>query len=1039
VSPTPATPPQRRTASRFRRWFRACRIAVLLVLIAVLGALLYLNRIGLPGWLKAELLTELERRGADVRFTRLRWRWHRGFVADHVFLRRAARPRDPFVQIDELAFDLDWARLLHTRQLELVSCRIVDGHLAIPMEPPGTPPEFFALDQVSAVVRAPDPNQWELVDFRANFLGARIRASGVLTNALRLRPKAAPPGADAAGAEFWRSRLRHFVHTCQRMQFAEPPEFRLRFQGDARDLTACTVGFRALSADARSPWVDLRNLRLSADLNSPAPTNGTFNITLRLEVEEAQTPWGRFARADLAARSVHRPTQIRPVALAWDLAAEEARTPLGRFDRAQLGGRSEPDPAQPGRWLSRLDITATGLDGQWGGSRSNRFVARLVHSLTNPVPDHATLTAQLDQVQSRWGTAGEVQADIEFQPQPSPRAAAREPLASLAPFAIAGSLGATDLRAQGVVVERLDLAGRWSAPALLLSNVQARLAPGTLALPHARLDLASREVTLDVDAALDAHALAPRLGPGVEAFLGQFDWEPTRPPRVRANARVVLPSWTNAVPDWPAAVLPTLVLNAAIQGENAAYRGVPIQQAALSVSMSNRVLRLHDFHVVRPEGEGDLAYTLDIPTRNFRWDLRCRLDPVAVAPAIDVHAPAVAALFRFAEPASATGTVWGCWGPRREINLDLDVAATNFTFRGQPVGSFAAAIVLTNRFLSATRVELHDPAQSIAATRVGFDLEDQIVRIEGASGRIDPARIARAIGTNIVRLLEPYRFDSPIQARVEGQIPTRGALDAADLRVEFQGGAFHYWRFNLDRIAGRLHWRANTVTLTNLSGTLREGDVAGDIRLRLRPDGSADFDFRAALAGVNAGLLLADTVTTTNRIAGRLGGTLEIVQANSADWKSWNGVGTFDLRDGMLWDLPIFSVLSTVLNAVAPGLGNNKAKAAHGTFLILDSVMQSDDIEIVADPARLSYRGTLDFDWNVRARVEAEILPGAPLIGPLLNILFLPVTKALIFRVTGTLGHPELEPLYIPKFLLPVLRPWHTLKSVVPGTRKPEH
>jgi hypothetical protein len=49
---------------------------------------------------------------------------------------------------------------------------------------------------------------------------------------------------------------------------------------------------------------------------------------------------------------------------------------------------------------------------------------------------------------------------------------------------------------------------------------------------------------------------------------------------------------------------------------------VPFSSAQLAVSLSNQVLRLLDFTLLRPEGDADLEYTLHTQTRQFRWQLQ---------------------------------------------------------------------------------------------------------------------------------------------------------------------------------------------------------------------------------------------------------------------------------------------------------------------------------------------------------------------------------------------------------------------------------
>ena len=68
---------------------------------------------------------------------------------------------------------------------------------------------------------------------------------------------------------------------------------------------------------------------------------------------------------------------------------------------------------------------------------------------------------------------------------------------------------------------------------------------------------------------------------------------------------------------------------------------------------------------------------------------------------------------------------------------------------------------------------------------------------------------------------------------------------------------------------------------------------------------------------------------------------------------------------------------------------------------------------------RLQYRGTLDFEGRVNARVEAGLLRDMWLLGPIVSTVLWPVTKLFEYKVTGTLDDPKAEPVYlIPKVML---------------------
>ena len=158
---------------------------------------------------------------------------------------------------------------------------------------------------------------------------------------------------------------------------------------------------------------------------------------------------------------------------------------------------------------------------------------------------------------------------------------------------------------------------------------------------------------------------------------------------------------------------------------------------------------------------------------------------------------------------------------------------------------------------------------------------------------------------------------------------------------------------------------------------------------------------------------MADLFLKTNHLEGRLSGSLVVTNANTADLQSWNGHGNLNLRDGLIWDIPIFGIFSDVLNGMVPGLGSSRANAGTCTFVITNGVIRSDDLDIRSTGMRLQYRGTLDFQGQVNARVEAEPLRDMWLVGPVFSTVLWPVTKLFEYKVTGSLGDPKAEPVYL--------------------------
>src|SRR5579862_2469369 len=87
---------------RCRVIFRRCRITALLIVLALTGAVLYLDYVGLPNFIKNPLLDKLHARGLDLQFSRLRWRPDHGIVAENVFFGRTNDAASPHLTLKEV-------------------------------------------------------------------------------------------------------------------------------------------------------------------------------------------------------------------------------------------------------------------------------------------------------------------------------------------------------------------------------------------------------------------------------------------------------------------------------------------------------------------------------------------------------------------------------------------------------------------------------------------------------------------------------------------------------------------------------------------------------------------------------------------------------------------------------------------------------------------------------------------------------------------------------------------------------------------------
>ena len=74
----PNSRPKHRFWRLCRIYFRRFRISIWVVTIVVLSGVLYLNRVGLPDFIKRPLVNKLREQGVALEFAQLRWHWATG-------------------------------------------------------------------------------------------------------------------------------------------------------------------------------------------------------------------------------------------------------------------------------------------------------------------------------------------------------------------------------------------------------------------------------------------------------------------------------------------------------------------------------------------------------------------------------------------------------------------------------------------------------------------------------------------------------------------------------------------------------------------------------------------------------------------------------------------------------------------------------------------------------------------------------------------------------------------------------------------------
>jgi hypothetical protein len=869
--------------------------------------------------------------------------------------------------------------------------------LAWPIAETNQPTRQLAVEDIQTELRLLPNDEWALDNFKAVLAGARIQLSGTVTNASAVRDwklfegrgKRPTPG------DVWQRRLRALADTLETIHFSSPPELRVDLRGDARDLQSFHVWLTLNTPGAETPWGSLHEGKFNARV-FPTGSNEISHAELSLEATDAQTRWAAVTNVDLL---VH-------------LVAVEGATNIVN---------------------AQLELSAGVVQTQWGGADNAQFTAQWIHAFTNPVPLFGNSEFICENATSPWGSASNVRlAGRLLMPPETAMLRGNDSWAwwaAFEPYMLEWDGHLSDVKAAELEAAHVACGGYWHAPMLAITNLQADLYGGKLDA-RARVNVETRLLKGTIVSDVDLHKTEHVLTEGGRNWLQQYSW--TQPPMVVGDVSLVLPAWTNRHPDWRGEIQPSLAMDGDLSlNHGGAFRGITFNTARSHFTYTNMVWRLSNLFATRPEGYIDASHFSDDRTKDFYWRISSTLNPAIVRPLLEPQHRHALDLFTFARSPNINGEIWGRWHDPSRTAFKARIAATNFTFRGESVDDFQGLVQFTNQFLLLTEGHLRHGTQYLSADALGADFVAKKLYLTNGLGVADAQMVARAIGPNIVRVIEPYQFTRPPTARVNGVIPLEREEDA-DIHFQISGGPFHWWKFNVPQISGEVHWVGEQLTLANIRADFYGGKANAAAAFDFRSPHGADYHFAVTTTNTLLQFLIPDVFGRTNTLVGFLNGNLVVTNANAEDPNSMRGYGFAELRDGFIWDIPIFGALSPALDSLMPGLGSSRASAGSAAFVVTNGIIHSDNLEIRSPTLRMQYRGNIDFDGRLNARVEAELLRDMWLIGPVMSTIFWPVTKVFEYKVTGSLGQPKLDPVYfVPKIVQVPFHPLRTLKGMV--------
>ncbi len=1039
----PTSPPRRRRLrQRFVVTFKWCRIAILLAIFVAIVLGLFLNHVGLPGWFEARLRKESAEHGWDLNYSRLRLRWYAGVVAENLQLERTnSAGTGPHVFLQKAELRPRWNSLLRLRP-EWDAVILEDGRLVWPLPGTNRPARTLVLNHLGGELVFNAGDRWELRRLEATCLGALVRVRGDVTNASLIRewrlpkPPAQPERPPGEAAQ-------RLLADLERVRFNGQPVAQIIVAGDAQNWRAFDISVRLTAPGVESPWGGGANVTTIARTVPPTAATDPLRLALHVTADDSRTRWADAARLDLKLQIEPSLERLLPTNAVLAAQLVEARSEWGRARQLALTARSQPDGAQSGERTTWIDVTGDRLETRWGQAEHLTAALSARHGPTNYLPARATLTFQSQELRTEWFTSQwahvETHADLPDGQDLQVFASNRVWLERITNLPFSVSVRATNAIVGGLTLDRATAFADWRMP---MAHVDVDAASGeSMVMTELLGNAQTGEIIFTNAAALRPDVVTQYLSTNAQRWIAAFALEHL--PSITNRGRLILPTWHHWPTNWQADVLPSLQMQGRFEAPGGSYQGVSFEHARIPFRLTNQVWELDDLRLDRPEGALQLSAIADEQTGAYQVALASRIDLLALQPVL-TNAANVFAMFQFSnQPPQIDARLSGNRRDPATFTADARVSVTNVVFRDVPIQGLTARVTYSNQWLAVLQPAVIRDGEFGRADGIGINLAQPRLHLTNATGRISALAIGQAIGPITKRTIAPYVFEIPPDARAEGSLPLgREDRNTEDMRFEIDGGRFHWNVLNFERLKGTVLWQGNLLTLTNIAGRWHGGTISGSAHFDFDAPrgGSMTFDARFSQCGLKP--IVSDFQSgRTNNLDGTITGRMRVTEADVNDLHSWDGDGHIQLTEGLIWDIPLFGLFSPVLNKIVPGLGNSRAKQGQATFTMTNSVIHSRDLEIVANATRLRYDGAVDFDGNVSARVEAELMREIPGIGRVISTVFWPVTRLLLpYSVTGTLANPKLEPINpISRLLTLPLKPLQVINELLtPDKKAPE-
>lgn len=538
-------------------------------------------------------------------------------------------------------------------------------------------------------------------------------------------------------------------------------------------------------------------------------------------------------------------------------------------------------------------------------------------------------------------------------------------------------------------IKSLDVDGEYANEVLKLHQLLLEDSQGEFHL-SGKADFKSKQAMVGFSGSCDVAALSSVIFSNNP--LADFTW--IDPPHCEGSLQA---SWNESVPMFQA--------ETHLSEKRFSYRGVAFEELSAGCIFKNNSFLLRDLQI---EGApGSLHLDLMAAPQDYRLRLEASLLPQAFLSAAKGNLQQFLSLLNFKDPLkisfegnSATPQFLGLEG-----SGDLSLGSSSV--RDAWIDSCTAHIVMKNGVVTFQNCFVA-MGEGSASGECSYNLKDQTLTIPKLQSTLNPITFMMWIDPHIADSLKDYRFFVPPEITANGTIGLRGP-EKNNFHIHLNtpqglGYTLLHRDLSFKNVEGTVVIQNQDLFVNITHGSLFGGEVALKAKASIAPgNGSYGADvFLSNIDFKSVTKLYFDYDTSQ----GKLNGEYRFTTITGNDL-AMEGEGHLLIKDGNVLALPIFGPLSSLMNEIIPGLGNQWAHRATADFTVKNGVINTKNLSIQSAGFSMIGFGDIFFledRMNMMVRLNVKGLPG---------IVLFPVSKLFEYVSDGSAKHPTWRPKYM--------------------------